>query len=148
MTLMAAVRMSAVAVLASILVGCSKNDSGIGDNGAGGDGLTGTWTVNQAIINNATTPTALLGTATLTINADGTLTVVATPIGSDPVTYTGTYTTSGNIISVTVPAVPASAGVAMPVTATYSVDSDSLEITLTQPITVSTYTVSAVFLVR
>jgi hypothetical protein len=136
--------------LAAMLVGCGSDDSSDanGNGGLSQPVLTGTWTLSQGTVNGTTLPTSLYGTAQLTLNADGTMQVVATPTGGSQVSYAGTYTTSGNTISFTVPGVPPTANVTMPVTATYTFDADSLEIQFDAPITVSGFAISAVFLTR
>lgn len=152
MTSRAMASLRCVAALAAVaaFAGCGGSDSSDNNGGGGSTApvLTGTWTLNQGTVNSITLPTTTYGTATLTLNADGTAQVNATPTGGTSQTYNGTYTTSGNTIAFTVPGVPASAGVTMPVTATYTFDADSLELQLTAPITVAGFSVSAVFLVR
>lgn len=134
------------AVLAvGLLAGCLNSDN---EDAVTEAVLTGTWTLSQATVNGVTLGTGAFGTATLTLNADGTLEVTGALTGNPSSTYTGTYTTSGNTISFTVPAVPATAGITMPLTATYEFDADSLELQLSAPLTISGTTVSAVFLVR
>jgi hypothetical protein len=137
----------ASAALAAIaFVGCDLGDT---TDDEGGE-LTGTWRVSQATINGNTMPVGTLGSGNLTLNANGTFVASGSRLGGSTRSRSGSYSTNGNEIAFSMAGVdiPAEVNATLPVRGAYSFDSDSLEITLNNPISARGFTLTRVFFTR
>jgi hypothetical protein len=139
--------MGASALLAAIaLVGCDLGDT----TDDGGGELPGAWRVSQATINGNTMPVGTLGSGTLTLNDNGSFVASGNTVGGSTRSRSGNYSTNGNEITFSMAGVdiPAEVNATLPVRGVYSFDSDSLEITLSQPISARGFTLTKVFFTR